>query len=402
MKATWIVLSLALVGMAAAQAPPPPKPAPKPAAKPAVQTTAKLATPAPPKLPAIMPEIPSLPISPPTDPSAKLPHVVLMSMGGTIASRATDRMNLTNYGSGPRVEPEDWLHDLPELQNLAHVTTDDMRSPKGRHDGGETWEDMRNVAKRLNELAKDPDIDGFVVTHGTNTMAEVAYYMNLTVNTDKPIVFVGSQRPWSGISSDGPINMYNAVRVAASPLAKGKGVLQCMNYDINTARDVTKTSAYRVQTFKAIDLGPIGFADPDKVVFYREPTRKHTTQSAFAGMDFAMLPPVEAFYAYSDAPGYLIDAAVAHGVKGLVIDGTGAGSLTGSENDALKRAQLKGVIVVITTRTRGGRVQETPRRTERKMINGDNLPPEKARLLLQLALTKTSDWKEIKKYFDEY
>jgi len=254
----------------------------------------------------------------------------------------------------------------------------------------------------LNELAKDPGIDGFVVTHGTNTMAEVAYYMNLTVNTDKPIVFVGSQRPWSGISGDGPINLYNAVRVAASPLARGKGVLQCMNYDINTARDVTKTSAYRVQTFKAIDLGPIGFADPDKVVFYREPTRKHTTGSAFAGMDFETLPPVEAFYAYSDAPGYLIDAAVEHGVKGIVVDGTGAGSPTGSENDALKRAQDKGVIVVITTRTRGGRVQETKRRTDRNMINGDNLPPEKARLLLQLALTKTSDWKEIKKYFDEY
>jgi L-asparaginase len=395
MKFTWIISSLALAGMAAAQAPP------KPAPKPVTQVAAKTVAPEPPKGPPVMPEIPNLPISERKD-SSKLPHVVLMSMGGTIASRATDRMNLTNYGSGPRVEPEDWLHDLPELQNLARVTTDDMRSPKGRHDGGETFEDMRNVAKRLNILAKDPDIDGFVVTHGTNTMAEVAYYMNLTVNTDKPIVFVGSQRPWSGISSDGPINLYNAVRVAASPLAKGKGVLQCMNYDINTARDVTKTSAYRVQTFKAIDLGPIGFADPDKVVFYREPTRKHTTGSAFAGMDFATLPPVEAFYAYSDAPGYLIDAAVAHGVKGLVIDGTGAGSPTGSENDALKRAQLKGVIVVITTRTRGGRVQETPRRTERKMINGDNLPPEKARLLLQLALTKTSDWKEIKKYFDEY
>ncbi len=283
MKVTWIISSLALAGMAAAQTPPKPaaQAAPKAVPKPVVQASLKPIAPTPPKGPAITPEIPqSVPISPRKD-TAKLPHVVLMSMGGTIASRATDRMNLTNYGSGPRVEPEDWLHDLPELQNLAHVTTDDMRSPKGRHDGGETFEDMRNVAKRLNELAKDPDIDGFVVTHGTNTMAEVAYYMDLTVNTDKPIVFVGSQRPWSGISSDGPINMYNAVRVAASPLSKGKGVLQCMNYDINTARDVTKTSAYRVQTFKAIDLGPIGFADPDKVVFYREPTRKHTTQSAF-------------------------------------------------------------------------------------------------------------------------
>jgi len=347
-------------------------------------------------------EIPKSPMPVMVKDNSKLPHIVIMSMGGTIASRGLDRMNITHYGDGPRVEPEDWLHDLPELQNLARVTTDDMRSPKGRHDDGETAEDMRNVAKRLNLLAKDPDIDGFVVTHGTNTMAEVAYYMDLTVNTDKPIVFVGSQRPWSGISGDGPLNLYNAVRVAASPLSKGKGVLQCMNQNINTARDVTKTSAYRVQTFKSIDVGPIGFADPDKVVYYREATRKHTTQSAFAGMDFATLPPVEAFYAYSDAPGYLIDAVVEHGVKGIVVDGTGAGSPTGSENDALKKAQEKGIMVVITTRTRGGRVQDKPRRTETKRINGDNLPPEKARLLLQLALTKTSDWKEIQKYFDEY
>src|SRR5580658_9180529 len=294
-----------------------------------------------------------------------LPHVVLISMGGTIASRAADRMNITNYGGKgvPRVDPQDWIHDLPELGNIARITLEDLRPAPDRGQR-ETFEDMRTVAKRLNELAKDPSVNGMVVTHGTNTMAEVAFYANLTVNTDKPIVFVGSQRPWSGISGDGPINLYNAVRVAASPLARGKGVLQCMNYDINTARDVTKTNAYRVQTFKAIDLGPIGFADPDKVVFYTEPTRKHTTQSAFAGMDFATLPPVEAFYAYSDAPGYLIDAAVEHGVKGIVVDGTGAGSPTGSENDALKRAQAKGVVVVITTRTRGGRVQETPKRME--------------------------------------
>ena len=348
-------------------------------------------------------EIPKT-LPPITKDSSHLPHVILMSMGGTIASRAAERINITNYGGKgvPRVDPQDWVHDLPELANIARVTTDDMRSPVGRHDGGETFEDMRNVAKRLNELAKDPGIDGFVVTHGTNTMAEVAYYMNLTVKTDKPIVFVGSQRPWSGISGDGPLNLYDAVRVAASPLARGKGVLHCMNQNINTARDVTKTLAYRVQTFKGVDVGVIGFADPDRIVFYREPTRKHTTESAFAGMDFETLPPVEVVYAYTDAPGYFIDAAVEHGVKGIVVDGTGAGNPTGSETEALKRAQEKGVVVVLTARVHGGRVQESPRRADAKLVNGDNLPPEKARLLLQLALTKTSDWLEVKKYFDEY
>jgi L-asparaginase len=348
-------------------------------------------------------EIPK-PLPPIAGDPLKLPHVVLMSMGGAIASREMERLNITHYGGKgvPRLEPQDWVNDLPELANIARVTTDDMRSPPGRHDGGETFEDMRNVAKRLNELAKDPGVDGFVITHGTNTMAEVAYYMTLTVKTDKPIVFVGSQRPWSEISGDGPLNLYNAVRVAASPQARGKGVLHCMNQYINTARDVTETSAYRVQTFKGIDVGAIGFADPDRVVFYREPTRKHTMASEFAGMDFETLPPVEVFYAYTDAPGYLIDAAVEHGVKGIVVDGTGAGNPTGSENEAIKRAQAKGVVVVTTAREHGGRVQESPRRAESKVINGDNLPPEKARILLQLALTKTSDYAGVKRYFDEY
>jgi L-asparaginase type II len=335
--------------------------------------------------------------------NSKLPHVVLISMGGTIASRASDRMNITNYGGKgvPRVDPQDWIHDLPELGNIARITLEDLRPGPDRANR-ESFEDMRMVAKKLNELAKDPGVDGMVVTHGTNTMAEVAFYTNLTVNTDKPIVFVGSQRPWTGISGDGPINLYDAVRVAASPDARGKGVLHCMNYNINTARDVTKTSAYRIQTFRGVDVGMIGFADPDEVKFYREPTRKHTTTSAFAGVDFQSLPPVEVFYSYTEAPGYVIDAAVEHGAKGIVIDGIGAGVFTSAETEAVKRAQAKGVVVVATTRTRGGRVQETVGRTNGQIVNGDNLPPEKARILLQMALTKTSDWKEVKRYFEEY
>jgi len=346
-------------------------------------------------------EIPSNPPAIPAD-TSKLPHVVLMSMGGTIASRGTPRLNITHYGGKgtPPVTPEDWLHDLPELATIARVTTDDERAvpPAGQ----ETYEQARKVARRLNELAADPTVDGIVVTHGTNIMAEVAYFMDLVVKTEKPIVFVGSQRPWSALSGDGPLNLYNAVRVAATPEAARRGVLQCMNQYINTARDVTKTSAYRVQTFKGLDVGAIGFADPDKVVFYRLPTRKHTFKSEFAGMDFPTLPPVEVVYSYQEAPGYMIDALVDHGVKGIVVDGTGAGVPTSSQNEAINRAQAKGIIIVITTRTRGGRVQETPARTASKIVNGDNLPPEKARILLQLALTRTSDWAEVKRYFDTY
>jgi L-asparaginase len=335
---------------------------------------------------------------------SKLPHVVLLSMGGTIASRASERLNITAYGGPgvPRVDPDDWVHDLPELANIARVTTEDYRSPVNRPTGTETFEDLQRVSKRLNELAQDSTVDGIVVTHGTNTMAETAFYMNLVVKTHKPVVFVGSQRPWTALSGDGPLNLFNAVRVAASKDAWDKGVLHSMNQNINTARDVMKTSAYRVQTFKGIDVGPIGFADPDNVVFYREPTRKHTFQSEFAGKDYTSVPEVQVAYAYQEAPGYLIDAMVAHGVKGIVIDGTGAGSATFSQTEAIKRAQAKGVVFVMTARTRAGRVQDTPRRKEAMIVPGDNLLPEKARILLELALTKTTDIAEITRIFNEY
>jgi len=349
------------------------------------------------------PEIPPVP-----PPGVKLPHVVLMSMGGTIASKGDTRLNITNYGGkGMRVEPEEWLADLPDLALVAHVTTEDFRSPESEPGAtyvpGQTFEQWYKVARRLQELGDDPSVDGVVVTHGTNVMAETAWFMDLVVNTKKPVVFVGSQRPWTGISGDGPLNLYNAVRVAATPAAAGKGVLQAMNQNINAARDVTKTSAYRVQTFQNIDVGAIGVADPDIVKFFTEPTRRHTYRSEF---NIASLPPklpdVEISYAYTEVPGYVVDAMVEHGVKGIVIDGTGAGSLAGGQTEAIKRAKAQGVVVVVTTRTRGGRVQDTVRRRESGIIPADNLVPEKARILLQLALTKTTDPKEIKRIFDEY
>jgi len=336
--------------------------------------------------------------------AVNLPRIVLMSMGGTIASRGTPRTNITAYGGkgSIRVEPIDWVNDLPELAGIARITVEDQRSPIDRPSGQETHEDLARVSKRLNELALDPNVDGVVITHGTNTQSEVAYFMTLTVKTDKPIVLVGSQRPWTGLSGDGPRNLYDAVRVAASKDAWGKGVLHCTNQLITPARDVDKTSAYRTNTFKGVDVGAIGFADPDRIVFVREVVRRHTTHSEFAGQDYTTVPGVEIFYGYRDAPGYFIDAAVEHGVKGIIIEGTGAGNATTSQTEAIKRAQAKGVVVVMTARTYGGRVQDTPRRREAKIVPGDNFPAEKARILLQLALTKTTDLTEIQRIFNEY
>jgi L-asparaginase type II len=357
-------------------------------------------------------------------PGLKLPRVALLSMGGTIASRGDTRLNITNYGGpgAPRVDPEHWIVDLPDLALVARVTTEDFRPPQpppavpgapanpaASGAGGTTFEQLYKVARRLQELANDETIDGIVVTHGTNTMAETAWFMNLVVAIKKPVVFVGSQRPWTGLAGDGPLNLYNAVRVAATPAAAEKGVLHCMNQNINAARDVTKLSAYRVDTFKSIDLGVMGVADPDIVKFYTEPTRRHTFKSEFniasLPADPKDLPAVECVYAYTEAPGYLIDSLVEHGVKGIVVDGTGAGSPTGGptgQTEAIKRAQAKGIVVAITARTRGGRVQDTPRRRESKIVPADNLTPEKARLLLQVALTKTTDLAEIQRIFGEY
>lgn len=334
---------------------------------------------------------------------SQLPTIVLMSYGGTIASRGTPRLNVTNYGGkeNKRVDPQDWVDDMPELRGVANIVIDDERPAEDAKEPA-SYEDQARIAKRMNELVRDPKIKGIVLTHGTNSMAETAYYLNLVVKTDKPIVLVGSQRPWTGLSGDGPRNLYDAVRVAASKEAWGKGVLHAMNQLINTARDVDKTSAYRTNTFVGVDVGALGYADPDRVVFYREPVRRHTDGSEFAGKAYPTLPVVEVAYAYREAPGYLIDAMVANGAKGIIVEGTGAGSPTASENDAIKRAQEKGVVVVATARTHGGRVQDTPRRREAKIIPGDNLKPEKARILLQLALTKTSDLNEITRIFNEY
>jgi len=332
-------------------------------------------------------------------PPANLPNVRLISLGGTISGTAKERLNVTNYGA-PRLDPDDWVAALPELALVAHVTTEDLRAPEGEN--GPAVEHWMKVARRLQELAADDAVDGMVVTHGTNVMAEIAYFMHLTVATTKPIVFVGAQRPWTGLSGDGPLNLYNAVRVAASPEAAGKGVLQAMNQNVHSARDVTKTSAYRVQTFQSVDLGFLGVADPDVVKFFTEPTRRHTTKSEFniAGLP-ETLPAVEALYAYSDVPGYLVDALVEHGVRGIVIDGVGAGSL-GSLATAVEAAQKQGVVAVATARTHGGRVQDTPRRHESGVIPGDNLPLEKAKILLQLALAKTDDPDELRRIFNEY
>lgn len=319
-----------------------------------------------------------------------LPGVAMFTTGGTIQSKGAHRQKLMEYSDG-RVQPQELLDDLPELKTLARI---DVTEISNIGSGGMTTELQLKLAKSINAALAKPDVAGAVVTHGTATLEETAYFLNLVVKSDKPVVVVGAMRPFTAVSRDGPFNLYNAVRVATSPKARGMGVLIMLNDEINAARDTTKSNTYRMETFVARDLGPLGYADSDRIVFYRKPLYRHTTRSEFDIASLNELPRVDVTYAYQESDGTAIDAFVAAGAKGVV--------LTGSNPESVKKGQAKGVVFVQSDRKGAGRVVESARQLERGVATSDNLPPHKARVLLRLALTKTSDVKEIQRMFNEY
>lgn len=254
----------------------------------------------------------------------------------------------------------------------------------------------------MTELLADPDIAGVVFAHGTNTIEETSYFLSLTVRSEKPIVIVGAQRPFSTLSSDAQANLLNAVRVAADPGSRGKGTLVVVNDTIQTARDVTKSNTYRLETFQSRELGILGYADPDRIVYYRAPVRKHTTQSEFDLARITEFPRVSILYSHSGDDGILAEAAVAGGAKGIVIAGTGAGH-TNNMRKTLKALHDKtGVIIARSARVGAGRVIREDNWQEAGFVATDNLLPQKARILLQLGLTKTTKPDELQKMFDEY
>ena len=270
-----------------------------------------------------------------------------------------------------------------------------------------TLDNWLTIANRINKLfADDPKIAGVVVTHGTNTLEETAYFLNLTVKSDRPVVLVGSMRPATAISADGPLNLLNAIRTAASPEARAKGVLVVMNDEINGARDVTKTNTYRVETFRAPELGLLGYIDEDKVSFYRASTRRHTLQSEFDVSGVKELPKVEIVYSYVQPSPAVIQALGQSGVQGIVFAGAGAGSLSSIEKSALKSlassSAERGPVLVRSSRVGNGRVIGRDEYDSLGMIPADTLNPQKARILLMLALTKTTDRKQIARMFTEY
>jgi L-asparaginase len=327
----------------------------------------------------------------------ELPMVVVLATGGTIASQ----QNLAQGASGPPLSGDRLVDAVPALKKIARIRSEQIANMGSRNITPAIWIEL---AVRANELLAQPDVTGVVVTHGTDTLEESAYFLDLTMCSAKPVVFVASQRPASDSDSDGPRNLLDAVRVAISPEAVGKGVLVVLNGQINAARDATKTHTSQVETFRSLEFGELGIADSEAVRFYRAPLRRQTVPVDAA----TELGRVEIVYAYAGADGRLVRSLIhEEGLAGLVVAGLGLGNVPALFADAIEEARAKGVPVAIGTRVPSGRVfclagGKSSALGLKRMgcVLADNLNPQKARVLLMLALTRTHDPAELQQYFD--
>jgi L-asparaginase type II len=313
----------------------------------------------------------------------KLPLVKVVATGGTIANTPSGRLNAAEVADA-----------IPALKKVAQLEVEEVIRVGSSSITLDNW---LTLARRINEIfARESEVKAVVVTHGSNTVEETGYFLSLTVKSDKPVVLTAAQRQFTTLSSDSPKNFLQAVRVAVSDEARGKGALIVVNDMIHAARDVTKSMSYRVETYDSRDLGALGLVDEDKVSFYRTPTRRG---NAFDLEKINKLPRVEIIYTYADADGALIDASKA---EGLIIAGFPTGSGTPAMDEAVKRVVAKGIPVVMTHRGGMGRVTDTRAKEARPLIWGDNLTPQKARVLLMLALTRTRNAAELQKIFETY
>jgi L-asparaginase len=327
--------------------------------------------------------------------SSPLPRVVVLATGGTIASRFDPAIGAL----APAATGADLVRAVPGLDKIAAVDVEQIANIGSYDMTPDIWQ---RLSKRANELLAMDTVAGVVVTHGTDTLEETAYFLDLTVTSAKPVVVVGAQRASSYFDSDGPRNLLNAVRVAISPEAAGKGTLVVMNGQINAAREVTKTNTMEVETFKTLEFGALGVADLGAVRFYRAPLRRQTVTLS----DGQRLGRVEIVSQYAGADGRVISLLLQQGgVDGVVIEGFGLGHVTAGTLEAIKEARRRGIAVVLSTRVPTGRVVPLYARDVETQqlgcIRADNLSPQKARVLLMLALTRTRDSTELQRYFDK-
>jgi L-asparaginase len=330
----------------------------------------------------------------------RLPSVVILATGGTIAGTGVTSTTTVGYKAAT-VPVQALIEAVPELKKIATVRGEQVFQIASQNMTNDYW---LKLAKRANELLRQPDVDGIVVTHGTDTLEETAYFLNLVTKSDKPVVIVGAMRPSTALSADGPINLYNAVLVAGSKEAVGKGVLVCMNDQINSGRDVTKTNTSTADTFKSPELGVLGYVQADRVAFYRLPARRHTLNSEFDLSGVDKLPDVEIAYGFANVSRTTVDALAAAGVDGIVYAGVGDGNPSEVTEQALADARSKGILIVRSARVGNGIVARNNEVNDdkRDFVVSDTLNPQKARVLLMVALTKTRDTKEIQRVFYEY
>jgi len=333
--------------------------------------------------------------------SAK-PKVAVIGTGGTITAMSSlGSLDLIEYGaSGTMLEADQLVARYPEVNEVAEVISIRFKAVPSPAIYFPEWKALVLAAEKA--VADHPGLAGIVILHGTATLEETAYVLSLTAKVAVPIVIVGAQRPSSALSSDAGLNLVNAIRTAASPDARGLGVLVCLNDEIQAAREVTKTSTGRLQTFRSPDFGALGHADGDRISFYRRPLRRVAPDTAFDIRALDALPRVDIAYSYTGDDGTATRAFMAAGAKGIVAAAFAPGMLTPSETAAYKEAIAAGVVVVLATRVGSGRAFAARPLREAGLIAADNLTPQKARILLALALTQTSDPARIREIFATY
>ena len=334
--------------------------------------------------------------------SDQKPRIAFIGTGGTISFEGRNSLDLSEYMDfGTQITVSEILSHFPEVGQTADMVPFDFKVVESTDLSPNDW---RKLAEKVNEVDKNSDaIDGIVITHGTASLEETAYFLHLTVKTDLPVVVIGSQRPSSGFGTDAGSNLLAAVRTAASSEARGLGVVTLLNEEIQCARDVTKGSTLRLEAFRTPDLGMLGYADPDgTIAIYRKPARPHTAATEFELSKITDFSRVDIVASYAGADGVAIDAAVNAGAKAVVIATFAPGLLTPSQRQAVERALAQDVVIVFSSRAGSGRVQRRESMRKRGIIAADNLNPQKARVLALLALTQSTDVEDIQRMFDTY
>lgn len=327
------------------------------------------------------------------------PTVYILATGGTIAGQGASQVT-AGYKAGA-ITVDQLLSAVPEILDIATIKGEQVANIGSQDMNDEVW---LTLAKRVNQLVSQPDVTGIVITHGTDTQEETAYFLNLAVKSDKPVILVGSMRPSTAISADGPRNIYNAVACAIDQQSVGKGVMVVMDDKILGADDLAKTNTLSVGTFQNPNYGPLGIMYNGKPIYTRQPLKRHTSNSEFDVTNVTKLPRVEIILSYSNATDLFVESAIKAGAKGIVVAGVGNGNMTTVIQNALAAGVKKGLAVVRSSRILTGPTAQWDEVDDDKLGFAASwyINPYRSRVLLMLALTKTNNYKEIQRMFSEY